>query len=142
MKLNNSVKLSIFILILAVSFFTVQALSVFSIESGVKTQKNLSNKFDLPSSKTGKDLFFGDKPFKNNGQACIYCHNLKEATSWEREKLGPPLNEAVNDISKAKLIASLVNSHWLVMKTAYKDKPITEIEAIHLVAYLESINNK
>jgi len=108
----------------------------------IKPKNGFGDDFNSPEIKTGKDLYFGDKTFKNGGQACVYCHNLKEATSWEREKLGPPLDEAVKDISKAKLIASLVNSHWLVMKTVYKDKPITESEAIDLVAYLEFIRKK
>jgi cytochrome c2 len=98
-------------------------------------------KLEPPDVKKGLELFIGKKPFTNSGVSCISCHSTREAKGWGGGKLGPPLTDVFKDFSKANLISSIVNSQWKVMKDIYKDHPITKQEAVHIVAYLESIKD-
>lgn len=98
-------------------------------------------KLGPPDVKKGFELFTGKKPFENSGVSCISCHSTREAKGWGGGKLGPPLTDVFKDFSKANLISAIVNSQWKVMKDVYKNHPITKQEAVHIVAYLESIKD-
>ena len=99
-------------------------------------------KLEPPNIKIGENLFIGRKPFKNGGVSCNSCHTTRQAKRWGGGKLGPPLTEVFKDFSKANLISAIVNSQWKVMKDVYKEHKITKQEAVHIVAYLESIKDK
>ncbi len=99
-------------------------------------------KLEPPDAKKGFEFFIGKKPLSNGGVSCVSCHSTREAKGWGGGKLGPPLTDVFKDFSKANLVSAIVNSQWKVMKDAYKDHKITQQEAVHIVAYLDSIKDK
>ncbi|MBI2996597.1 MAG: c-type cytochrome [Candidatus Melainabacteria bacterium] len=94
---------------------------------------------DPQNIEAGKKLFFGQKSFKNNGLSCISCHSSSDHTLLGGGKLGPRLEGLFKKYSKNSLITAIENASWKIMKAVYKDHPITKQESVHLVAYLESL---
>ncbi len=99
-------------------------------------------KLDPPDIKIGRELFLGKKHLHNGGTSCIACHNVGELRGWGGGKLGPDLSNVYKKFGRNNLISGIESSNWKVMKDVYREHPISKQEAVHLVAFLKSINGK
>jgi len=87
----------------------------------------------------GKDLFLGATRLENGGMACMACHSAGRYGNLGGSGLGPDLTTAHSRLGGTPgLTAILENPSFLVMRTAYADKPITLQERADLAAFMEA----
>jgi cytochrome c2 len=85
----------------------------------------------------GKDLFTGKERLKNNGAACISCHNVVNDEIISGGLLAKDLTKAFTRLSAAGVNTIISNPPFPVMRSAYTDKPLTQDEAFYLTAFLK-----
>lgn len=91
----------------------------------------------LPAGDTaaGKNLFTGNARFQNGGPACMSCHAIAGMANPGGGALGPDLTQA-----HARLGDGMIA--WpetvLPMRAIYGDKPLTDQEKGHLLAFFRS----
>jgi len=90
---------------------------------------------DRPSPSAGAALFYGRQPLANQGLACSTCHQA----AGQGGSLGPDLTEIAAKLSGPPLVSAVRNASFNVMRAAYRDHPITQQEALHVAAFLESV---
>ncbi len=83
---------------------------------------------------TGKRLFHGDVTLENGGMSCIACHQ----SNGQGGNMGPELTAISKRFPGKALVNGIEKAPYKVMKSAYKDHPITHQEALDLAAFLES----
>lgn len=85
----------------------------------------------------GGRLFDGSQALTNGGLACIACHR---AGGGHGGGLGPDLLGVFTRTGATGLRSAVEKSQFKVMSAAYREHAVTAQEAMHLVAYFESID--
>ncbi|MBP7861804.1 c-type cytochrome [bacterium] len=83
---------------------------------------------------TGKRLFYGDVALKEGGMSCIACHQ----SNGNGGNMGPELTAISKKFPGKALVNGIEKTPYRVMKSAYKDHPITHQEALDIAAFLET----
>lgn len=91
--------------------------------------------FDPPSPVIGEALFTGRTQLAGGGLACVACH----AVSGNGGNLALPLDGVHAKLGETPLQSAIEKTSFKVMTAAYRDHPVTKQEAIHLTAYLGSL---
>lgn len=95
-----------------------------------------SNQVGEPASATkGGRLFSGAESLKNGGLSCIACHRVDDRGGT----LGADLTLISAKLPDEALVSAIERTPYKVMKTAYRDHPITHEEALDLKAYFSSL---
>ena len=115
-----------------ISSQAVSAPGVVSTGAPAEGQKPIA---EAASGLRGKQLFSGSESFKNDGLSCIACHQVDHAGGT----LGPDLTGIAEKMSEASLVSACEHTPYKVMKSAYREQPITHQEALDLGAYLNSL---
>ena len=90
-----------------------------------------------PSASAGEQLFTGGKRFENGGGACSSCHTAGPVGNLGGPGLGPNLTNSHETLGgDAGLLAWLSNPPSATMTPIFADKPLTDTELGHLVAFL------
>ncbi len=90
-----------------------------------------------PDVSAGHDIFVGSNSLDAGGPACAACHTAGEVGSLGGSTLGPDLTDAVETYGgEAGLAAWLTTPASQTMIPIFGDKPLTETEISHLVAFL------
>jgi len=89
------------------------------------------------SASEGARLFDGGQALANGGLACVSCHR---AGGGSGGGLGPDLLGVFTKTGATGLRSACEKSQFKVMSAAYRDHPVTAQEAMHLVAWFESID--
>lgn len=87
-----------------------------------------------PSPRAGERLFFGETPLQNGGLACVACHRVGDGAGG---LLGPDLAGIFSRTGETGLRSACEKAQFKVMSAAYRDRPVTRQEAIHLTAWFE-----
>lgn len=85
----------------------------------------------------GKDIFLGKTPLENGGAACISCHNISGIGNLGGGTVGKDLTPAYADFGERGLTSILKTAPFPMMKEIYTEKPLTEEEIAHLVAFTQ-----
>ena len=83
---------------------------------------------------TGKKLFFGEARLQNGGSPCFACHTVGGIGG----NVAADLTAIHQQRSAAALMSATANPGFPMMKAAYAHRPVTDEEARHLVAFLQS----
>lgn len=95
--------------------------------------------FDAGAVERGENLFLGATGLVNGGMACMACHTAGSHGNLGGNGLGPDLTTVHSRLGGTPgLTAVLENPAFLVMRSAYADKPITAQERLDLAAFLET----
>lgn len=86
----------------------------------------------------GRELFEGVHPLQGKGLACAACHSLDD----EPHTLGPSLRTVHAKMGKVGLASAIEKARFKIMAPVYRLHPITRQEALHLAAYLGSIESR
>ncbi len=85
----------------------------------------------------GRDLFLGSSGLDNGGGACAACHTAGAEGNLGGRSLGPDLTDVISRLGgEAGLTGWLANPPSVTMTPIFADRPMTEGEIAHLVAYL------
>jgi cytochrome c2 len=91
----------------------------------------------------GKDLFYGQKRFKNGGTSCASCHNACYNGDEQGGKLAKDLTNAFKRLGGYAGIKGILNSPpYPSMTETYKVKSLTEPEMAYLLLFLKSTDTK
>ena len=104
-------------------------------------EKLSKTKLKPADAELGKKLFFGQKSFTNNGLSCVSCHNTRGASWFSGGSIGTSLSNVMDKFTKRTLVSAIENSNWKIMRGVYKNHPVTKQEALHIVAYLDSVKD-
>lgn len=85
----------------------------------------------------GGNIFQGMKRLKNGGPACNSCHHVKNDAVIGGGVLAKELTTVFSAMGAPGVQAVLGSPPFPVMAAAYKDNPITEDEAVALIAFLQ-----
>ncbi len=91
--------------------------------------------FDPPSPAIGAALFTGRTALAGGGVACNSCH----ATGGVGGNLAVPLDGVFAKLGETPLQSAIEKTSFKVMTAAYRNHPVTKQEAIHLTAYLGTL---
>ena len=83
----------------------------------------------------GEELFLGTLSLKNGGPPCLSCHSVSDGGYLGGGTLGPDLTNVHERYGDQGLIAALMTLPFPNMQGPFSDKPLTEDEIAHLVAY-------
>lgn len=86
------------------------------------------------SADAGERLFFGDDPLAQGGPPCFACHVL----AGRGGTLSTDLTNVATRLGTASLRSITTRPGFPFMKAAYLNRPVTEEEALDLVAFLET----
>ncbi len=89
------------------------------------------------SAVTGRGLFDGSIPLQNGGPACAACHSVDGISRF----LGPDLKLVYQKMGETALVGALQKANFKIMEAAFRNRPVTPQEALHLVKYLGSLAN-
>lgn len=98
-------------------------------------ERTTSSSSEPPSPEVGAALFWGDRPLTRGGLACATCHRA----AGRGGTLGPDLTDLALRTDPAALLPAVQSASFNVMRSAYRDHPISKQEGLHLTAYLQSI---
>lgn len=109
-----------------------------SIFGGAGVEDRPLTKIDI---EIGKQLFMGEKTFKNNGVACIACHQVNGMGSLGGGRLGPDLTKVYSRLGGKKALSAWLGSPSSeTMTPIYNNHPIDESEVLPLVAFFKDLN--
>ncbi|MGB5035606.1 MAG: hypothetical protein WBQ66_03310 [Blastocatellia bacterium] len=100
-----------------------------------RAAKATAASFDPPSPIIGEALFTGRTQLSGGGMACIACHSV----SGNGGNLALPLDGVHAKLGETPLQSAIEKTSFKVMTAAYRNHPVTKQEAIHLTAYLGSL---
>ncbi len=83
----------------------------------------------------GEDLFVGTLSLQNDGPPCLSCHSVSDSGYLGGGTLGPDLTDVHERYGDQGLTAALMTLPFPNMQGPFSDKPLTEDEVAHLVAY-------
>ena len=83
----------------------------------------------------GEKLFLGTLGFQNGGPSCLSCHSVSDSGYLGGGTLGPDLTDVHERYGDQGLTAALMTLPFPNMQGPFSDKPLTEDEVAHLVAY-------
>ncbi len=85
---------------------------------------------------TGRDIFTGSIPLQNGGAACLSCHNINGIAALGGGTVGKDLTEAYATFGEQGLTSILRTTPFPMMTEIYAEKPLTDDETAHLLAFL------
>ena len=85
----------------------------------------------------GRDIFTGSLPLKNDGAACISCHNVDGIAALGGGAVAKDLTEAYSNLGETGLTSVLRTMPFPLMKVIYGPRPLTDDEMANLVAFLQ-----
>ena len=85
----------------------------------------------------GRDIFTGSLPLKNDGAACISCHNVDGIAALGGGAVAKDLTEAYSNLGETGLTSVLKADPFPLMKVIYGPRPLTDDEMANLVAFLQ-----
>lgn len=93
---------------------------------------------EVPTRDTdiGRDIFIGKITLKNGGAACFSCHNVSGIGTFGGGTVGKDLTEAYSVFGEQGLTSILKTPPFPIMKEIYTERPLTDDETAHLVAFL------
>lgn len=95
----------------------------------------------LPGNpQTGESLYYGETALKNGGMSCVSCHSSFRNSGPGGGKLGLPLTGAFSKFGGSGLTSAIKNAAFPTMREPYRNHEITQTEAEHLAAYLQSVD--
>ena len=83
----------------------------------------------------GEDLFLGILSLQNGGPPCLSCHAVSDSGYLGGGTLGPDLTKVHERYGDQGLNAALMTLPFPNMQGPFSEKPLTEDEISHLVAY-------
>jgi len=89
---------------------------------------------DPGTAEIGQDLFLGRQRLRNGGPACTACHTTGEHGNLGGNGLGPDLTDLYRRF-EGRTAAAIRNAPSPLMRPVYGDKPITDEENAHLLAF-------
>jgi mono/diheme cytochrome c family protein len=95
----------------------------------------MAAKLEPANASTGRALFFGKRSFENQGLACVACHEA----GGEGGSLGPDLTPLASKMDAVGMISAFEQTNFAVMRDAYREHAITKQEAVHLAAFLGTV---
>lgn len=84
------------------------------------------------SALTGHRLFDGKIPLQNGGPACAACHSV----DGHAKLLGPDLRTVHQRMGGTALAGAIQKANFKIMEPAFRSRPVTLQEAMHLACYL------
>ncbi len=115
------------------SGITIDLSKPIVLSSGLTLDEARDNEFTI-----GRKLFSGENHLKNNGPACISCHNVLNDELISGGLLALDLTNAFTRLTGPGVHNIISNPPFPVMKTAYTNHPVTDDEAFYLTAFLKS----
>ncbi|RJP26551.1 MAG: hypothetical protein C4520_00575 [Candidatus Abyssobacteria bacterium SURF_5] len=94
------------------------------------------------SYEEGLLYYTGDKELKNEGPSCLGCHNLPSLSFPYGGLLGPELSGVYQRLGPDRLYSALDMMPWKVMRSIYREKPLTDSEIQDLIALLQGTAEK
>ena len=95
-----------------------------------------------PNARAGEQLFTGGERFENGGGACSSCHTAGSVGNLGGPGLGPSLTNSHETLGgDVGLRAWLSNPPSATMTPIFSEKPLTDTELGHLVAFLADAPN-
>lgn len=95
--------------------------------------------YEPGSASVGRGLFTGSLAFSNRGLACSACH---AAVSTGGGDFAPDLSDSFERMGEQPLLSACESTNFPVMRASYAKHPVLKQEAIHLVAFFESLNGE
>lgn len=95
----------------------------------------MAAKLEPANASTGRALFFGKRSLENQGLACVACHEA----GGEGGSLGPDLTPLAGKMDAVGMVSAFEQTNFAVMRDAYREHPVTKQEAVHLAAFLGSV---
>ena len=105
-------------------------------EAASRRVAEMAASLDPGSPQTGERLFFGRKSLSNGGVACFACH----AVASHGGNMAIDLTLAHERLGESSLLSAIEQPSFPMMKAAYAGGPVTEQEAVHLVAFLATVS--
>lgn len=90
----------------------------------------------------GKELFLGQKRFKERGASCLSCHHVSGDNLYHGGLLAKDLTKAFDRLGDEGIRGILTSSPYPVMAIAYEDQPLDSVEIAQLTAFLKHSNSK
>lgn len=90
----------------------------------------------------GRKLFYGETLFEAGGLPCQACHTAGNGGVMGGGTLGKNLTALHATLGEQGLQGVLSNPAFPVMREAYKNKPFTDQEKAHLIAFFASVEQK
>lgn len=88
----------------------------------------------------GQMLFSGKSKFTNNGPVCISCHHISYGSQLAGGTLARDLTQAVTRLTSAGVLRIIQNPPFPAMTQAYKNRPLTDVEALMLTSFLQQVD--
>jgi mono/diheme cytochrome c family protein len=88
------------------------------------------------NARMGRDIFVGKTPLQNGGAACLSCHNINGIGALGGGTVGKDLTEAYATFGEQGLTSILRTTPFPMMTEIYAEKPLTDDETAHLLAFL------
>jgi len=89
---------------------------------------------------TGESLYYGETALTNGGMSCVSCHSSFRNSGPGGGKLGLPLTGTFSKFGGSGLTSAIKNAAFPTMREPYRNHEITQTEAEHLTAYLQSVD--
>ena len=95
--------------------------------------------FTIEEVEKGHAMFVGTIRFAKQGAPCLSCHSVQGVATAGGGMLGPDLTLVFNKLQGRKGLAAWLSAPATpTMQPIYKERPLTDDEILHLIAYLES----
>lgn len=85
----------------------------------------------------GRAIFTGTIALQNGGAACLSCHNINGIGALGGGAVGKDLTEAYATFGEQGLTSILRTTPFPMMTEIYAEKPLTDDENAHLLAFLQ-----
>jgi mono/diheme cytochrome c family protein len=95
----------------------------------------MAARLDAPNVGLGEALFDGDEALANDGLPCASCH----VAGGLGGTMGPDLTDLGTRMQRVAMLSAIEKANFNVMRTSYRDHPVTKQEAVHLTAYVASL---
>lgn len=89
---------------------------------------------------TGGDIFSGRRPLENGGAACLACHGAEGIGALGGGTVGRDLTGTHDRLGQQGLASVLKAPPFPIMTEIYAERPLTDEEIAHLVAYLQEVD--
>ena len=91
-----------------------------------------------PSPEVGESLFYGHTSLVGGGMACVACHRVGGQRGGG---LGTDLKTIFERTGETGLRSACEKAQFPIMSAAYRERPITKQEAMHLTAFFEAVGS-
>lgn len=103
---------------------------------GARIQAQFAAKLAPADPALGRRLFTGAASLRGGGLACASCHRV----AGRGGNLGPDLTGVHARLGEGPLISAITKAAYKIMAPHYQRHPITPQEALHLTAYLATLD--